>query len=193
MPFITSEIYSKLVQYDEKDLMVSSWPKIKEEFAFDKEEKLIENIKDIIVQIRNTRANMNVHPSKKSKLIFVTTQYKKEIEESQAFIQKLGFASEIIIKDTKKDIPQNAISILTDGIQVFIPFEDIVDLNEEKQRLEGEIKKLESEVLRASKMLSNPGFINKAPKEKIEEEKEKLAKYEEMLESTKERLKTLNN
>ena len=73
-------------------------------------------------------------------------------------------------------------------MELYIPFEELVDIKEEIKRLEVEISKLESEVARCNKMLSNPGFINKAPESKINEEKEKLAKYEEMLNASKERL-----
>ncbi len=191
MPFITSEIYGKLINYDDKDLMVSSFPKIKKRVEYDEKQDFIENIKNVIVQIRNIRANMNVHPSKKSKLIFVTEDNQRYIEQSKNFIEKLGFANEIVIQEDKQNIPKNAISILTDELEVFIPFEELVDIKEEKERLEKEKERLEKEVERAKKMLSNPGFVSKAPAEKINEEKEKLTKYEEMLENTVERIKNL--
>ena len=105
-------------------------------------------------------------------------------------IQKLGFANEIIIQQDKTNIPQNAMSVLLEGIEVYIPFEELVDIEAEKQRLEGERKKLTAEVERAQKMLSNPGFVNKAPEAKIQEEKEKLAKYQEMLKAVEERMKS---
>ena len=132
---------------------------------------------------------MNVHPSKKTKLIFVTNEHKEEINQSATFIEKLGFANEIIIQDNKENIPQNAISIMADGMEVYIPFEELVDMEEERKRLETEKKKVLSEIERASKMLSNPGFVNKAPEAKINEEKAKLAKYQDMLKSIEERLK----
>ena len=188
MPFITSEIYGNLVQYNDKDLMVSKWPTLREKFVFEKEEQFIENLKSIITQIRNARANMNVHPSKKSKLIFVSENYKNEIESSIAFIEKLGFANEVVVQENKNNVPQNAISIMGDGIEVYIPFEDLVDIEEEHKRLEDEKKKVLAEIERATKMLSNPGFVNKAPETKINEEKAKLAKYQEMLKSIEERL-----
>ena len=188
MPFITSEIYGNLVQYNDKDLMVSKWPTIREKFVFDKEEQFVENLKSIITQIRNVRANMNVHPSKKSKLIFISQNYKNEIERSFAFIEKLGFANEIVVQENKNNIPHNAISIMGDGIEVYIPFEELVDIEEEKKRLEEEKKKVLAEIERATKMLSNPGFVNKAPEAKINEEKAKLEKYKEMLKSIEERV-----
>ena len=189
MPFVTSEIYENIVKYSEEELIVSEWPCIKKEFDFNIEEEIIEKIKEIIVEIRNVRTNMNIHPSKKAELIFVTDKYETEILKTQEFITKLGFGKEIKIQKNKIGIPENAISIMQDGIELYIPIEDLVDMEEERKRLEEEKTKLEAEVARCEKMLSNPGFVNKAPEKKIQEEKDKLAKYQDMLEKVKERLK----
>ena len=190
MPFITEEIYTKLYNEDES-IMISNWPKYEEKYNFKDEEQKIEKIKEIIIGIRNIRNNMNVHPSKKSKLIFVSAEYKNVIENSKAFLEKLGFANEIIVQNNKDGIDSNAISILLDGIETYIPFEELVDLEAEKQRLQEEKQKLIYEVERCKKMLSNPGFVNKAPEAKVNAEKEKLEKYKAMLENTEERLQKL--
>ena len=190
MPFITEEIYTKLYNEDES-IMISNWPKYEEKYNFKDEEQKIEKIKEIIIGIRNIRNNMNVHPSKKSKLVFVTEEYKNVIENSKTFLEKLGFANEIIVQNNKDGIDSNAISILLDGIETYIPFEELVDLEAEKQRLQEEKQKLIYEVERCEKMLSNPGFVNKAPEAKVNAEKEKLEKYKAMLENTEERLKNL--
>ena len=188
MPFVTSKIYENLVNYDEKDLMVSEWPKVNTELKYENEEEIVEKIKQIIVEIRNVRANMNIHPSKKSELIFVTKKYEDELWDAKEFILKLGFGTTLKIQQDKTGIAENAISILADGIELYMPLEDLVDLEEERKRLEEEKTKLEAEVERCEKMLSNPGFINKAPAAKIQEEREKLAKYKEMLEKVKARI-----
>ena len=190
MPFITEEIYTKLYN-DDETIMTAEWPKFEEKYAFQKEEQEIEKLKDVIIGIRNIRNNMNVHPSRKSKLIVVTENYKNLINESESILNKLGFAESIELKNNKDGIPSNAVSVVTNGIEVFMPFEDLVDLEAEKERLQNEKTKLESEVARATKMLSNPGFVNKAPEAKINEEKAKLAKYQEMLDSVNERLKNI--
>ena len=190
MPFITEEIYTKLYNNDES-IMISSWPQYSEEFNFAKEEKQIEKIKQIIIGIRNIRTNMNVHPAKKSTLIFVTENDEEMIIDSQEFIKKLGFADKIIVQGNKNNIPQNAMSVLSEELEVYLPFDELVDIEEEKKRLQGEKQKLEAEVERASKMLSNPGFVNKAPEAKVKEEKEKLEKYKQMLENVEERLSKL--
>ena len=191
MPFVTSEIYDNLVCYDEKELMVSKWPETSDKSVFEKEEETVEKLKQIIGEIRNIRANMNIHPSKKSELIFVTERYEKEIIEAKEFILKLGFGNEIKVQKDKTGIPENAIAILQEGIELYMPLEDLIDMEEEKNRLQNEITKLEAEVQRCEKMLSNLGFVNKAPEAKINEEKEKLNKYKEMLNSTQERLSKL--
>ena len=191
MPFVTSEIYEKLLLVDDKELMLSKWPEENEKLNFENEETIVEKLKQIIVEIRNVRANMNIHPSKKSELIFITDKYAKEIEDAEEFMLKLGFGSKITIQNNKDNIAQNAISIMQDGINLYMPLNDLVDMDEEKKRLQNEITKLEAEVQRCQKMLSNPGFVNKAPEAKINEEKAKLTKYEEMLKQTKEHLQGL--
>ena len=181
MPFVTTEIYRNLVKYNDKDLMVSKWPGAKNKDEFKDEENFVEMLKRIITEIRNTRAKMNVHPSKKADLIFVTEKYESKIKEAKEFLLKLGFGNDIIIQENKTGIKEDAISILEDGVELYIPFEGLVDMEQERKRLEEEKKRLKSEVARCEKMLSNPGFMNKAPQNKIEEEQAKLQKYKEML------------
>lgn len=187
MPFVTEEIYTKLYNKDES-IMISKWPEYKEKLSFEKEERGIEALKEIIVGIRNLRTNMNIHPSKKSNLIFISKEYEEMINASKTMLQKLGFAESIEVKQNRVDIPEDSSVIMVEGIEAIIPFGDLVDKEEETKRLQEEIKKLEAEVARCEKMLSNPGFTSKAPAQKIEEEKAKLAKYTEMLKASKERL-----
>ena len=185
MPFITSKIYECLVHNDEKELMVSSWPEVKKELKYNDEENFIETIKEIIVDIRNIRAKMNVHPSRKVELVFVTGKYEKEINECKDFLMKLGFGDTLKVQNNKSGIAENAVSIIKDKIELYMPLEGLVDLEEEAKRKEEEIEKIKFEIARAEKMLSNPGFVNKAPQAKIDEEKAKLEKYKEMLKKLK--------
>ncbi len=190
MPFITEEIFAKLYNKDES-IMISRWPQYEEKLTFEKEEKGIEALKEIIVGIRNLRTNMNIHPSKKSNLVFVSQEFEEMISSSKTMLQKLGFAESIEVKQNRTDIPEDSSCIMVDGIEAIIPFGDLVDKEEETKRLESEVTKLEAEVTRCEKMLSNPGFVSKAPEAKINEEKEKLAKYKEMLKAAKERLEAI--
>ena len=191
MPFVTSEIYSNLIYFGTPDLIVAKWPDIRERFVFDKEEDTIEKLKRVIVEIRNIRTKMNVHPSKKSKLLIMSNPLEKEIKEAEEFLLKLGFANEIVIIKDEKEVPKNAVSIVVDDLKIFIPFEELVDIEEEIKRLQDEKTKLEAEVTRGEKMLSNPGFVNKAPEAKVNEEKAKLENYKQMLINVEERLESL--
>ena len=194
MPFVTEELYSHLVNYDNKDIIISSWPEKTKE-NYDKDVEYIEEIKNLIVQIRNVRTNMNIHPSKKVQLIVVTDNKEvgAKINQDEEFIKKLGFGSKIIIKNDETGIEANAICVSTGNIKIFMPFSELVDIEEEIKRLEVEKAKLEREVERSNKILSNQGFISKAPKTKIDEEKAKLEKYSKMLEETKNRLENMKN
>ena len=182
MPFVTSEIYDKLVNYDSKELMVSDWPKAAN-FDYKAEENMIELVKEIIIEIRNIRNTKNIHPSKKSKLIFVTKNddIKNNLKSLEKILLKFGFGDELIIQKDKTNIPENSISIVRDNLELYMPLEGLIDLEEEKKRIEAERARLKAEVERCQKMLSNPGFVNKAPKAKVEEEREKLKKYQDML------------
>ncbi len=200
MPFVTSEIYSKLIRFGKEDLIVAEWPTVKNEFAFDKEEEAVEKIKEIIVGIRNVRNTKNIHPSKKSELIIITSKYADAVKEAEEILLKLGFAEKIEVFENKEELEKtskgenkidDAMSIILSDIEVYIPLKGLIDIEEERARLNAEVTRLEAEVARGEKMLSNPGFVNKAPEAKVNEEKEKLANYKEMLNLAKERLAKL--
>ena len=191
MPFVTEKIYMELYNNDES-IMIAKYPEYNEKLDFKVEEEQIEQIKEIITGIRNIRTKMNVHPSKKSKLIFIVKPEDIEfIQKSEGFIKKLGFSEEIEIKTEKQDIPQNAVNVVTPRIEVFIPFEDLVNIEEEKQRLEKEKSRILIEKEKTDKMLGNPGFLAKAPEAKVQEEKAKLEKFNEMIANIESRIKNL--
>ncbi len=189
MPFITEKLYTHLVNYDNKDIIISDWPTALKE-NYEEDMAYIEEIKNIIVQIRNVRTNMNIHPSKKVQLIAVTENKSiaEKIEQDEEFIKKLGFGSKLTVQNNEDEIEANAICVSTGSLKMFMPFSELVDIEEEIKRLKAEIARLESEVERSNKILSNQGFIAKAPKAKVDEEKAKLEKYNKMLEETKARL-----
>ena len=190
MPFITEEIYQAIYGKEEY-IMVTKWPEYKKDFEYVEDEKSIELLKEIVKSIRNMKANMNVAPSKKTSAIFVTKTKKEVIQNCMNILQKLVNIEKYTIEENKDNVDKNAIAIIVPEVEVYIPLGDLVDIEQEKIRLEGEIKKFESEILRVDKMLANEGFVKKAPAQKIEEEKGKREKYLEMLQNTKERLANL--
>jgi len=193
MPFITEEIWAHLPS--SKDcIIVSEWPKAFDERILPEEEKKMELIMDAIKNIRNIRAEMNVVPSRKAKVIVVADKNVFDIiEENKDYLITLASASEVIVKEDKNDIPEDAVSAVIEGAEIFIPLDDLVDFEKELERLEKEKTKLEKELERVTKKLSNQGFISKAPEKLVEEEKQKKDKYQEMFDKVLERLEYTKN
>ena len=147
----------------------------------------MEKMKDIITQIRNVRANMNIHPSRKSELIFVTEDGEKIIQ-AKDFILKLGFGSEIKVQNNKEGIKENAIKILKDDIELYIPFEGLVDFEAEKERLLTKKAKIEEEAAKVEAILTKPGFVDKAPEKVVNEQRKKFEEYKAVLADIDEKL-----
>ncbi|NLP15389.1 MAG: valine--tRNA ligase [Clostridium sp.] len=194
MPFITEEIYRHLVNEDES-IMISQWPVHREDYNFPEEEKKMSLIMDAIKNIRNIRAEMNVPPSKKAKTIFVTPKSndQKTLMEGKMFFERLASSSEVVVQSNKSGIPADTVASILAGVEIFIPLEELIDIEKEIERLNKELANLEKELDRVNKKLANQGFISKAPAKVIEEEKEKKAKYQEMYDKVAERLKGLQN
>ncbi len=186
MPFITSKIYSAMMS-DPHDIMVSHFPVAIPNMGYEKEEEFMEKMKDIITQIRNVRANMNIHPSRKSELIFVTEDGEK-IMQAKDFILKLGFGSEIKVQNNKEGIKENAIKILKDDIELYIPFEGLVDFEAEKERLLTKKAKIEEEAAKVEAILTKPGFVDKAPEKVVNEQRKKFEEYKAVLADIDEKL-----
>jgi len=186
MPFITEEIFCN-IQDEEESIMVSEWPVYSDEFDFAKEEAEIETIKEAVRGIRNVRTEMNVPPSRKAQIYVVTAD--KDAAESFAengyFLKNLAYASEVKIQADKAGIAEDAVAVMLAHAAIYMPFSDLVDIEKELERLKKEEKRLEGELKRSESMLNNEKFLSKAPEEKIAEEKEKLAKYEKMMEQVK--------
>lgn len=189
MPFITEEIFCNL-QDDEESIMISEWPVYKEEYNFPVEENAIETIKEAVRGIRNMRTSMNVAPSRKAKVYVVSQDaaLRRIFENGKVFFASLGYASEVIIQDGKGGIDSDAVSVVIPNGTIYMPFAELVDIAKEIERLEAEEKRLTGELARVNGMLSNERFVSKAPAAKIQEEKDKLEKYTQMMEQVKERL-----
>ena len=195
MPFITEEIYCTLIDDEEQSIMVSDWPVYKEEYNFAADEEAVEHIKEAVKGIRNVRAEMNVPPSKKATVIVVSDKenVRQIFDTSRVFFATLSYASEVLIQNDKTGIDKDAVStVITDG-SIYMPFAELVDIDKEIERLKKEEKKLEGELKRSQGMLNNPNFVGKAPESKIQEEKEKLEKYQGMMAQVKERLAQFMN
>ena len=189
MPFITEEIFCTL-QEEEETIMLSQWPEYREDWNFPEAEEAVEHVKDLVKGIRNTRAEMEVPPSKKAKVFIVTEEaaLKGTFQTMQDAYRALAGASEIRVQTDRDGIGEDAVSVVIPGAVIYLPLEDLVDFEKEKERLQKEKARLTKELSRSRGMLSNEKFMSKAPEAKVREEKEKLAKYEKMMAQVQERL-----
>ena len=193
MPFITEEIYSALVP-EEESLMMSSWPKYTEELCFPADENVMEHVKAITRGIRNMRSEMDVPNSRKTKVYIICGDAAicEGIESFKESVKPLMMANDIIIRPTKEGVDDNAVSIVVPDAVVYLPLDELVDLEQERERLTKEEERLNKEIRRAEGMLSNEKFVSKAPAAKVQEERDKLEKYTQMLAQVKERMAGLN-
>ena len=192
MPFVTEEIFTTL-QDKEASIMVSEWPVYDEARSFKTEEESVEVIKEAVRSIRNLRSGMNVPPSRKAKVYVVSESEKirKIFEEGRVFFETLSYSNEMIVQSDKMGIEEDAVSTVIPDATIYIPFAELVDVEKEIERLKKEQTKLEKELARVNGMLANPNFVNKAPEAKINEEKEKQEKYNQMMAQVNERLAQL--
>ncbi len=188
MPFITEEIWQAL-PHEGDFLMMQNWPVASEAMNFPDEEKAMELIMDAIRAIRARRSEMNVPPSKKAHLT-VATGEGEVFALGVPFLKKLAYASEVEIVPTG-EAPDAAgkVAVVTHAAQMFIPLGELVDLEKEKARVEKELKKQSAELDKLNAKLSNPGFVNKAPANVVEAEKERAVQLAELVAKLTEQLK----
>ena len=188
MPFITEEIYCNLT--GEESIMLASWPEYREEYSFAREEAAVELMKEAVRGIRNIRAEMNVSPKKKAKVFVVSENedVRDIFKQGKVFFGTLGYASEVAVRADREGIAEDAVSTMVPDAVIYMPFAELVDIEKEIERLKKEQKKLGGEIKWCEGMLNNERFLSKAPEQKVEEEKEKLSKYRQMLEKVEERL-----
>ena len=182
MPFITEEIYQSL-PHNCESIMISEYPDTASIPSFAKESEDMARVIDAISAIRARRAEMNVAPSRKAK-VYIATKYQECFSAAAGFFARLASASEVIVADAfdaETVSGDNAVQIITDSAAIFLPMADIIDFEKEKARLAAEQKKLEDEISRIEKKLSNQGFVSKAPAAVVEGEKAKMEKYRENL------------
>ena len=167
MPFITEEIYCTIrsmeedacgeaISSEEESIMISAWPRYREDRAFAKEEKDIEIIKEAVRGIRNVRNEMNVAPSRKAAVYVVSEDQGilHTFTEGKLFFASLAYASDVTIQKDKSGIAQDAVSVVIPGATLYIPFAELVDIAQEVERLKKEKKRLEGELARVNGMLS---------------------------------------
>ncbi len=189
MPFVTEEIYCSLPVSDET-IVTSSWPTYSDALNFPTEEAEMGAVCEAIKAIRNLRTSMNVPPSRKAAM-YIVTKNPALYESGAIFFEKLAGAASVTVSDNDAIVPEGCVNAVAPGATIFMPTGELVDTEKERERLTKEKKRLEGEIARVEKMLSNEGFVSRAPQKLIDEEKAKGVKYKEMYDAVVESLAKL--
>ena len=179
MPFITETIWQAL-PHEGPSIMVSKWPEYQPDLCFAQQAEQVETMMDTIRAIRARRAEMNVPPSKKAQVILLTND-RVTYEAGSLFFSKLAYASEICFVDAMPEHADSMVSVVTKGATVYMPMGELIDFEKERARLNKEKQKVQKDLDFLNKKLNNPGFIAKAPQAVVAQEREKVAKLEELM------------
>ena len=179
MPFITEEIW-QAIPHEGDFLMKAQWPVASDALAFPAEEAAMESVMNAIRAVRARRADLNVPPSRKSHLYIVSD--KGDIfRQGAAFITRLAYASELSVSDTAPAGHEDMVSAVTADAALYMPMNELVDVEKELQRLAKEIEKAEKNIAGLKGKLSNENFVSRAPENVVNAEREKLQKAESLL------------
>ncbi len=189
IPFVTDEIYKNLPNTS-GTVMTAEFPRYNSKLAYKKDAQSFAGIMDIIKAVRAVKTEVDCPPSKKVQL-YIATESKRLISQNEDSILKLAGAKGIKFVSSAEEAGANAITKVLAICTIYIPMGELVDLEKEKARLEGELEKVTAEIARADGKLNNSGFISKAPKKLVDDERAKLNKYIEMREKILNQLKSL--
>lgn len=194
MPFITEEIWSKLP--DSQDfLMVNHWPEEDDSYLDPEAEDKLERVQEAIRAIRNARAEMNIAPNKKSKTLLYSqdAKAKEALEGTEGFFKTQGFSTGFEWIENPKDLEGDHLSVVSQGVEYYMPLEDLVDYEKELQRLKKELATAESELDRVVKKLANQGFVSKAPEALVAKEREKEGQFKTQIDQLQKRIESIEN
>jgi valyl-tRNA synthetase len=191
MQFITEEIWSYLPHEEASEdnpdnfLIKGHWPEYSEELTFPAEAEKLEMAMSIIKSIRNIRAEAEESPGKKLTAVILCGEGREDVVKAgERYIKKLANITDITFISDKKDVPEETMSAVVDGAEVYIPLDDLMDYEAEYARLTKEKERLTKEVARVTNQLANEKFVSRAPAHVIQAERDKLAGYQDMLEKT---------
>ena len=161
--------------------MTSKWPEYNKAFRFTAEENAMEAVKDAISAVRARRAEMNVPPSKKAKMI-VVTETPELYEAGKHFIMRLAYANEVVVSKVQPDSIAGMVTVVTHNANVYMPLAELVDFEKELARIAKEKEKAKANLEQIERKLANEGFVAKAPEAVVNAERERAAKLRELIE-----------
>ena len=174
MPFLTEQVY-KYLPDSEGFLMLQKWPEYNEGFVFAEEEQRMQGVMEIIRTIRNLRSEMNVAPSKRTRLMLLPAEgWAETLQNGEGYFRRLAGAEQLEILGDRNAVTEKTVSAVVTAGELFIPLGDLVDFAKEVARLTKELENLQKETARSEGMLKNQGFLSKAPAHLVQAEKDKL-------------------
>ncbi|MDN6161753.1 MAG: valine--tRNA ligase [Atopostipes sp.] len=193
MPFVTEEIWQHL-PHEGDSIVVADYPVVREEFKDDEAIKNMDMLIELIKEVRNIRREANRPLSKSVDMIIkANTEADKEVFLlNQSFIERFCNPETLEI-NTKVTVPDEVMSAVIKGAELFLPLEGLVNVEEEISRLNKELEKWQSEIDRAAGKLANESFVSNAPENIVQEERDKKAEYEKRYQSVKEQIKKMDN
>ncbi len=192
VPFITEEIYQSL-PHKKESITIEDWPTICKAFNFDKEENALNIALDVITAVRNERSKAGKAPKEAISISLVCKENEtvEILNDARNYLEKFTNPTTLTISSEAPKSSDNVVVVL-DALTIYIPTKDLVDIEEVKQNLLKEKARLEGELTRSEKMLSNPGFVSKAPEAKLQAERQKQAQYKAQYEEVLAHLAKLN-
>ena len=191
MPFITEEIWQRL-PHEGDSITVAAWPKVNNDVHDEVASELMDKVMAIIKAVRNIRAEVNTPMSKQVNVLIKTVDNKvaEQLEQNRHYLERFCNSAELQI-GTDVEAPEQSMTAVVTGAEVFLPLEGLIDFEKEIARLEKELEKWNSEVALVQKKLSNKGFVEKAPEHLVEAERKKEKEYLEKRQMVEERLEQL--
>ncbi len=189
IPFVTDEIYRSLPNAS-GTIMNKEFPRYNAKLSYKKDAQAFEGIIDIIRSVRAVKTELDCPPSKKVNL-YISTESKRLVSANEDSILKLAGANDVKFVSSASEAGENAVTKVLAIGTLYIPMGELVDLEKEKARLSAELEKVTAEIARADGKLNNSGFISKAPKKLVDDERAKLDKYIAMREKILTQLKSL--
>ena len=191
MPFVTEEIWQQL-PHEGQSIVVAEYPEAKEAF---KDEEAITNMNmliELIKAVRNIRQEVNRPLSKPIDMIIKTNSQKEKsvMLKNKSFIERFCHPSSLVI-DTEVTVPNEVMSAVIKGAELYLPLQGLVNIEEEISRLNKELEKWQSEINRAAGKLKNEKFVNNAPEHVVQEERDKEAEYKKRYQSVKDQIDKL--
>ncbi len=196
IPFVTEEIYSNLPVFEggkkRGSIMVADFPRYNSRMSYKKEARTFEGVMDVIKAVRNMKTAAQCPPSRKVE-VYLVTESKRLMKLNEDCILRLAGASKLKFTENAESVGEKTVSQVTETAQIYVPLGELVDIEKEKARLAAEIDRIKGEIARAEGKLANENFVNKAPAKLVEDEREKVKKYRDMLEKCESQLKDLNS